>query len=182
MNFRMLLLLTLVVGLAWTHAAHAQASVYLEGSATELANDFRTDFPLGGTLGIVYDGPTVLKRIVVSADIQTRYTQQQSDEERFISALIGPRVSIPIKRWKLTAFADFLVGFARYRNPSTANASPLGYSTTDNLWGTTAGVSKQITSRLDAVVDYSFTEYGLNNGEFNPQTYSAGVVFHFTKR
>jgi hypothetical protein len=55
-------------------------------------------------------------------------------------------------------------------------------STTDNLWGTDAGIAKQITSRLDVVLDYSYTEYGMNDGEYNPQAYSAGVVFHFTKR
>jgi len=35
---------------------------------------------------------------------------------------------------------------------------------------------------LDVVLEYSFVEYGLNNGEYNPQCYSGGVVYHFVKR
>ena len=56
------------------------------------------------------------------------------------------------------------------------------FSTTDNLWGAKGGVAKQLTPRLDVVLEYSFVEYGLNNGEYNPQCYSGGVVYHFVKR
>jgi len=182
MKFSWAVLLLLVVGLAIPRASQAQVSVYGEGTGTQLANDYGTDYLIGGTAGIVYDGPTVMKRIIVSADIQTSYTEMSSNGERFVSALVGPRMSFPIKKYKLTPYGDFQVGFARYRNLTTSTASVTAFSTTDNLWGAKGGVAKQLTPRLDVVLEYSFVEYGLNNGEYNPQCYSGGVVYHFVKR
>jgi opacity protein-like surface antigen len=44
------------------------------------------------------------------------------------------------------------------------------------------GVAKQVSSRWDISVDYSYSQYYALGGEYNPKTFSVGAVFHFVKR
>jgi len=178
--------LLLLVGLAIPRASQAQVSVYGQFTATQLTNDltnnFGTDYLYGATAGVVYDGPTVLKRAILSADIQAQYGAKSSGGERLVSALVGPRLSVPFKRYKLAAYGDFLVGFGRYRDLSAGTSTLTAYSTTDSLWGAKGGVAKQLTPRLDVVAEYEYVQYGMNDGEYNPMTFGGGVIFHFVKR
>jgi len=155
---------------------HAQVSVYAEATASNLANGPSGDYLYGGTVGLLYDGPILFKRAVVSADVQTRYVDKSG--ERLVGAVIGPRFSFPIKNIGLSPFAEFMVGFARYRASTLAGA----LNTTDNQWQVNGGVSKRISSRFDVVLDAGYSQYGANNGEYNPLNYSAGVSFHLSKR
>jgi hypothetical protein len=168
--------LLLLMGLALPHAAQGQASVYAEGTASDLNGGLGNNFLYGGTIGLVYDGPTIFKRVVVSADIQARDVEQNG--ERLIGVTVGPRFAYQMKKWKLAPYGEFNVGFGRFR---AANGQP-SFNTTDNLWQAEMGVTKQLTPRFDVVADYDYSQYGANNGEYNPKTFSAGVVFHFEKR
>ena len=168
--------LLLLVGLAVPRVSQAQVAIYGEGTASDLNGGLGNNFLYGGTVGVLYDGPTILKRAVLSADIQARDVEQNG--ERLIGVTVGPRFSFPLKKWKLTPYGEFNVGFARYR---AANGQP-SFSTTDDLWQAEMGVSKQLTPRFDVVADFDYSQYGASNGEYNPKTFSAGVIFHFVKR
>jgi opacity protein-like surface antigen len=166
----------LLVGLATPRALRAQVSVYAEGSASDLQGGPAGDYLYGGTAGVLLDGPAILKRAVLSVDIQTR--DVDNNGERLVGVAVGPRVSLPVHRFKLNPYGEFMVGFARYRASTATNAE----NTTDNQWQVNMGVSRALSSRLDAVADYSYSQYGANNGEYNPKSYSAGVIFHLIKR
>ena len=166
----------LLVGVVAPRALRAQVSVYAEGSASDLHGGPAGDYLYGGTAGLLLDGPAISKRAVLSVDVQTRYVDNNG--ERLIGVAVGPRVSLPIHRLKLNPYAEFMVGFARYRASTTANAQ----NTTDNQWQVNMGVSRPVSSRLDVVADYSYSQYGTNDGEYNPKSYSAGLIFHLSKR
>ena len=170
-----------VRGLLWLvmatpQALHAQASVYGEGSASELQGGPGGDYLYGGTAGLLFDGPTILKKLLISGDIEARYVGNAG--ERLVGVAIGPRISFAIDRLKLNPYGEFMVGFARYR-PSTAAGVQ---STTDSQWQANMGLSRRVAARLDVVADYSYSQYGTNDGQFNPKSYSAGVIVHLSKR
>ena len=169
-------LLFLLVGLLLPSCAHAQLSAYAEFTASDLHEGPSGDDLYGGTVGVLLDGPIFFKRIVASADVQVR--DVNNGGERLVGVAIGPRVSFPLKRLKLTPYAEFMVGFARYRASDEAGAE----NTTDDQWQTNAGVSRQISSHLDIVADYSYSQFGANLGQYRPKSYSVGVVFHLAKR
>jgi hypothetical protein len=155
-------------------AAHGQAAVYAEFSAGQLSGGPQGDYLYGGQGGVTIDGPKILHHVQVQADIQARFVQKNG--EALDALLLGPRFSVAPKHlFKLSPFAEFNVGFARY-NDGANN------STTDYLFGVQGGVTRPITGHLDAVVDYSWTQYGYNYGFYQPQMYSAGAVYHFVKR
>ena len=154
-------------------AAHAQASIYGEFSVTDLHNLTSTDILYGGTAGLLYDGPTIFRHAVVSADIQGRFVDKGGEMLNGIT--VGPRFSIPA-RHGITPFGEFMIGFARY------NSGQVRGSTTDSTIQLNVGATKQLSPRLDVVADYSYSQYYGLGGEYNPKTFSAGVIYHFTKR
>ena len=79
-----------------------------------------------------------------------------------------------MKRLKISPFAEFMVGFARYNDSH-------GLSTTDNTWQANGGATKYLSPRWDALLDYSYAQYGVNNGEFNPKTISIGAALPLCK-
>jgi len=166
------IVLLVTVGLAWPLASHAQVSAYAEFSVTSMKSAPKGDVFYGATTGVLIDGPKIFHAVVVSADLQGRFVGK--DGQRMDGATIGPRFSIPM-RAKLTPFAEFLVGFARFNDGS-------GHSSTDQTFQINGGVSRQLTPRLDAVLDYSYAQFGYNAGQFNPKTFSIGAVYHFVKR
>jgi len=115
-------MLLIIVGFAMPSPSKAQVSVYAEGTASNLPNGPAGDYLYGGTLGVTYDGPTLMKHVLLSADIQTRYVDK--DGERLIGALLGPRFSFPLKKIRVTPSGEFLVGFARYRDTTLPGALP----------------------------------------------------------
>lgn len=170
-----LTVLFVFAGLAASSASAAQLSVYLEGTSSNFHDDVNSNYLSGGTLGLLYDGPAVFRQGLLSANVQTRYVQ--AGGKRLIGAAVGPRLSFQLNKWKLRPYGEFMLGFARYRPGSASGAE----NTTDNQWQANVGISRQLTSRLDVVLDYSYSQYGTNNGEYNPKSYSAGIVYHFNK-
>ena len=158
--------------LAAPQALRAQVLVYMEASASDLKSGPAGDYLYGGTAGLLLQGPAVFKRLVLSGDVQTRYVDHNG--ERLMGVAVGPRASLPIHRFKLNPYVEFMVGYARYRASTAANAE----NTTDNQWQVNMGVSRPLSSRLDLVADYSYSQYGANGGEYNPKSYSAGLIFH----
>jgi hypothetical protein len=43
-------------------------------------------------------------------------------------------------------------------------------------------VTRQLTPRFDAMVDYSYSRFGYMSDFYNPQTFSVGIVYHLVKR
>jgi len=169
--------LLLLAVFAAPRASSAQVSVYGEVTASDL-NDGTTgvNFLYGGTGGVLVDGPTIFKRMVLSADVKGRYIDKSG--ERLVSLLVGPRIAYPIKKFGLSPYAEFAVGFARYRSGTTAGPA----NSTDNQWQVEGGLAKRLSPRFDVVADYGYSQFGVNNGEYNPKNISAGVIFHFVKR
>jgi len=167
------LVVLLLVGAMIPKAAQAQVSLYGEFSTTDLHNLATTDYLYGASTGVLYDGPTIFRHLLVSADIQGRFVKKSS--ELYNGITVGPRFSIPMKHG-FAPYGEFLVGFARY------NSGAVGGSTTDSTIEINAGLAKRITPRLDLVADYSYAQYYGLGGEYNPKTYGAGVIVHLTKR
>jgi hypothetical protein len=168
------MVLLLLVGFAAPVALRAQASVYGEFSATRFFGTNEQSTFFGGTVGVLFDGPTIFHKILVSSDLQGRFVDAHG--ESLNGGTVGPRFSLPLHRVKLTPYGEFMVGFARY------GGGPAGAASTDYLFEGNAGVWKQLSPRWDGVIEYSYSEFGYNVGEFNPKTFSIGGVFHFVKR
>jgi hypothetical protein len=173
MKFGLLVLLVLAAVMV-PAAARAQAAIYAEFNATQISGAPEGDFLYGGQAGLLVDGPKIYGRVLVQADLQGRFITHSG--ETLDAGLIGARFSSS-PRWlyKVTPFAEFNVGFARFNNGSN-------FSTTDNLFGVQGGASFPMTAHLDAIADYSWMRYGYNEGLYQPQGFSAGVVYHFVKR
>jgi hypothetical protein len=167
-----LFLLTLV---CHSHA-QAQLSAYVTFTASELHEGPSGDDLYGGTAGVLLDGPKLRNKLLVSANLQVR--DVNNGGERLAGVGIGPRVSLHLEKIGLTPYAEFVVGFARYR----ASNKPGAENTTDDQWQANAGVAKRITPRFDLVAEYSYSQYGANMSEYAPKSYSIGTIFHFTKR
>jgi hypothetical protein len=165
--------LLMVVGVVSPKVARGQASVYAEFTAGNFQGGPQGNYLYGGQGGLLLDGPKIFHLLQVSADIQGRFLNKNG--EAFNGVVVGPRFSLVPHFFKLSPFAEFNFGFARY-NDGANN------STTDNLFGAQAGVTRQITSHVDAIVDYSYARYGYNSGFYQPQSYSAGAVYRFAKR
>jgi hypothetical protein len=160
--------------------AHAQAALYGEFSASDLHNLVSTDYLYGGTAGLLYEGPTIFKHIVVSADIQGRFVRKSAAQsgnsaELYNGITFGPRFSVPLKHG-IAPYGEFLLGFARY------DSGVVHGSTTDSTIQINGGVTKMLSPHFDVVADYSYAQYYGLGGEYNPKTYSIGGIFHFTKR
>jgi len=181
------LILLLAVGtLGSGNAAQAQAALYGEATADYLNSGPYTDFLEGGTAGILVDlAQGWHSRIKFSADLQGNFVYNDSKSslgvpaftagEMYDAITIGPRLSLAPRFFKLSPYVQGNIGFARYHDPVTR-------STTDNVFGGQAGVTRRLTPRFDAVVDYSYSYFGYNFSFYHPQTFSVGAMYHFTKR
>jgi len=176
MKYGWVVLLLLVAGIA-PRKVEAQAEVYGDFSTTYLNNGINADLLYGGMTGLIVDGPT-WHHMVISADVQGRFMRKSG--ESLNGAAAGPRFSFPLKKHRLTLYGEFLVGFARYYN-GLYTYEPKG-STTDGQIQVNMGVAKQVSPRWDVVVDYSYSQYYALGGEYNPKTFSAGMIYHFVKR
>jgi hypothetical protein len=157
-------------------ASHAQVGVYVEGTASDLQGGPGGNYLYGGTVGLLADGPRFWKIAHLSADIQGRYVTNAG--ERLVGVAVGPRLSLSIHKLGLAPYGGFMVGFARYRD----SAAPGALNTTDNQWQANMGVVRRLNPRLDASVDYDYSEYGTENGKYNPKHFSAGIIFHIVKQ
>jgi hypothetical protein len=155
-----------------SRAAHAQAAVYGEFSVDYMHNLTSTDLLYGATTGFLFEASTS-HHVVLSADVQGRFVGKSGD--RMDGVTVGPRFSFPLKHG-FAPYAEFMIGLARYNNPA------LGNPATDSTFQVNAGLAKRLTPRFDMVVDYSYAQYDLFGGQFNPKTFSVGTIFHFKKR
>jgi hypothetical protein len=176
MKYGWVVLLLLVAGMA-PQKANAQAEVYGQFSVMSLNNGINADLLYGVTGGLIVDGPT-WHHMVISADIQGRSVRKSG--ESLNGAAAGPRFSFPLKKHGLTPYGEFLVGFARYNN-AIYTYQPMG-ATTDGQIQINMGVAKKVSPRWDISVDYSYSQYYALGGEYNPKTFSAGMIYHFVKR
>jgi Outer membrane protein beta-barrel domain len=164
----------LLVGFAAPVVSHAQVSAYGEFSASRFFGPpTQQEYLYGVTAGVLIDGPLMAHKVLLSGDIQGRFLGKNG--ERSDGLTVGPRISFEIHKMKLSPFAEFLVGFARF-NDGNNNSS------TDGAIQMNGGVTRQLSPRWDAVVDYSYSQFYYNGGEFNPKTLSLGAVYHFVKR
>jgi hypothetical protein len=168
-----MVLLLVAVGFAMPSVSHGQASVYGEFSATRLFGSNHQSYLYGGTTGILIDGPQVFHKLIVAADVQGRFVG--SNGEHLDGVAIGPRFTLPLHRAKLNPYGEFMVGFARYNDGH-------GTSSSDYEFQVNTGVARPVSPHLDAVFEYSYSQFGYNGGQFNPKTFSGGMIFHFTKR
>jgi len=171
--------LLVLVGALTPRAAKAQAEIYGEFSVSELTNLNKTFTPMGGTVGLLVDGPTLFHKVVVSADVQGRFVESSS--LKLNGAEAGPRFSLVTKKHGITYYGEFLVGFARLYSDGSG-ATGLNGSTTDSEIQLNAGLAKQVAPHWDVSGEYSYAQYYALGGMFNPKTFSVGVVYHFVKR
>jgi hypothetical protein len=77
---------------------------------------------------------------------------------------------------KLEAYAELLVGFARYDNGA-------GAASTDAQTEANFGLDVKGRGMLDwRIFEFGYQQYYGLGGEFNPKTFSTGVVVHLSKR
>lgn len=170
---RSAVLLVLLAALAAPALLHAQVSAYGEFSATRMYGPSPDQAYLyGATTGVVVDGPQK-GHVLLSADIQGRFVDGSG--RSYNGVTVGPRFAIPMHHGRLTPFAEFMVGFARYKSPTQA-------ASTDATIQVNGGVAKAVNARWDIVADYSYAQYYGLGGEFNPKTISLGLMYHFVKR
>jgi hypothetical protein len=169
-----LLALALVLGVCGS--ARAQISAYGMFTASELNQGSSSNTLYGGTAGVLFDGANFFRRVVVAGDIQFR--DVDGSGERLVGLGAGPRVSVRLEKIGLAPYAEFLVGFDRYR----ASTQPGVQNTTDEQWQANVGVAKRMTPWFDLVAEYSYSQDGANLGEYTPKSFSVGAIFHFTKR
>jgi opacity protein-like surface antigen len=165
-------MILLLAGVLSPKALQAQVSIYGEFSASEFNNLATNNLLYGATTGVLYDGAKIYGRVIVAADIQGRFVRILGQSLNGIT--IGPRFEVPLRHgW--APYGEFTVGFARY------DSAPTG-ATTDSTIQLNAGLAKQLTSHIDAVADYSYSQYYGLGGQYNPKTFSIGGIYHFTKR
>ena len=174
MRFRGLVVLALAVAMG--KAASAQVSAYVDFSASKLTGGLSTT-----TTNVLY-GPTIgisaqvaqKAHLKLSADIRAAF---YGDSMKLDQVAIGPKVGLPLKKYEV--YTEFLVGFARYNDG-------LGHSTsaaTDAQIEINSGIDRRITQRLDwRVFEFGYEQYYGQGGEFNPKTFSTGVVLHLGAR
>jgi hypothetical protein len=174
--FALAWVILLSAALAAPCASYAQIGVYVEGTASDLQQGPGGNYLYGGTVGLLAEGPRFWKIAHLSADIQSRFVTNAG--ERLVGVAVGPRLSLSINKLHLAPYGEFMVGFARYRD----SAAPGALNTTDNQWQANGGVVRRLSPRLDAVVDYDYSQYGTENGKYNPKHFSAGIIFHIVRQ
>jgi hypothetical protein len=184
MKFGRLVVLSLAgvlsLGVPAASRAHAQAAVYGEFSGSDFHNLVSTNVFYGGSAGVLFDGPTIFKHVLVTGNLQGRFLRHSDGSTYFGRELyngitIGPRFSVPLKHG-ISPYGEFMIGFARY------DSGAIGGSSTDGTMEINGGVTKVLTPRWDAVAEFSYAQYYGLGGQFNPKTGSLGAIYHFSKR
>ena len=152
--------------------AVSQVSAYVEFSASKLTNLVQTNVLYGPTLGITAE-LTHGRHFRLGGDVRGEI---YGTKQRLDAAALGPRATVSLRRYE--GYGEFLIGFGRY-NDGLGNVSS---ATTDSLIEIDGGIDRTITSRISwRIFEYGYKQfYGLG-GQFNPKTFSTGLVFHVTK-
>jgi hypothetical protein len=165
--------LLLFVSIVAPQTLRAQVRAYGEFTSNYLPDGPKVDFLYGGSTGILLDGVQLFRNVQLSADVQARFVTRAG--EGLNSITVGPRLAFHPLFHKFVPFAEFNVGLARYHDNQTA-------ATTDDIFGFQTGVTRRVSNRMDAVVDYGISRYGYNSGFYRPQTLSIGAVYHIVQR
>ncbi|SNS37215.1 hypothetical protein SAMN05421770_101700 [Granulicella rosea] len=175
-------LLLLAAGLAIVQPALSQVSVYVDFSASKLTGNSAA-YPAAGQLTNVLYGPTVgvTKSLVgghhlfLAADIRGTFTGGSG--QRMDGVVVGPRVAIPVK--KFAPYIEGMVGFARYNDGRNTSVS----STTDAQIQINSGIDYQVSKQFDwRAFEYGYEQFYGIGGNFNPKTFSTGIVYHIGGR
>ena len=154
-------------------AALAQVDAYADFSASKLTNLDSTRVFYGPTIGVSAHvaSPAHMR---LSGDIRaTLY----GGSNHLYGLAVGPKVSFLTHR--LQPYAEFLVGYARYNDGLGRPSS----GTTDAQLQVNFGVDRAVTHKFDwRVFEFGYEQYYALGGQFNPKTFSTGVVYHLGRR
>ena len=166
------LLVCLVAGFLIPGTAHSQVSFYGDFSASKLTYQSNTNVLYGPTIGVFIDLKN-LGPVNFSGDIRGSFVGASG--VRLDGLVVGPRLATSVKFLKLKPYAEFMVGFARYNNGQNVVAS----ASTDAEIQINGGIDRPIAKLFDwRVFEYSYAQYYGLGGQYNPKTFSSGVVFH----
>jgi len=113
-----------------------------------------------------------LKIVKLSADLRGSFVG--AGGVRLDGVVVGPRVATSVRFLKLKPYAEFMVGLARYNNGLNAVAR----SSTDSEIQVNGGVDRPVAKLFDwRIFEYSYSQYYGLSGEYNPKTFSTGIVF-----
>jgi len=145
--------------------AHAQASAYVDLTAAKFTGSAGSNYLYGPTFGV--SGPVAgSERIVLSFDARG---QVLGTSQKYDSIAVGPRVRVRIKG--LDPYGEFLVGFARYNDGA-------GNATTDAEINFNAGIERAIKGPISwRIFEYGYKQYYALGGQFNPKSFSTGIVY-----
>ena len=175
MRFRWLMVVAL--GMAVVKPASSQVSIYAEMSASKLTGGIATQTTTvlyGPTFGVTAQIATKA-HLNIYADVRGAFI---GGTTRLDGVGIGPKIGLPLKK-KYEAYTELIVGFARYNNGQNLPAS----SSTDSQIQLNSGLDRQITPRFDwRILEFGYEQYYGLGGEYNPKSFSTGVVLHLQKR
>jgi hypothetical protein len=166
-------LLVFALGAAVAIPASAQVSVYGDFSASKLTGGLTTQ-----TTTVLY-GPTIgltariagNKHLNLSGDLRSGFYHHSAGLDELA---VGPKLGLGIKKFEV--YSEVLVGFGRYHDNNNA-------ASTDAQMEVNIGLDWKRSGPIDwRVFEYGYQQfYGLG-GEFNPKTFSTGLVVHLGKR
>ncbi len=84
---------------------------------------------------------------------------------------MGPRLRVALS--KAQFYGEFLTGFARFHDSQGIGVTP----TTDGQIEIVAGVDYGLSRRFAARFEYNYQQFYGIGGQFNPKTFSSGLVF-----
>ena len=175
MRFRreMLLAVAFAAGLPGGKTAHGQVSVYADLSASKLTNLTNTYVLVGPTVGVSFALLDAL-HLHLGGDLRGSFL---GGAQRLDSFVVGPKASFHYRGFD--PYAEFLVGFGRYNNGQGTRTS----GTSDGLLEINAGFDRKVTEHFDfRIFEFGYAQYYALGGQFNPKTFSTGVVYHLGKR
>ena len=175
MRFGRATVLALALAASWMGAAtaHGQVSVYADLSASKLTNLANTYVLVGPTVGVSFNLLDAL-HLHLGGDLRSSFL---GGSQRLDSFVAGPKASFHYRGFD--PYAEFLVGFGRYNDGLGHNNS----GTSDGLLEVNAGFDRKIAQQFDLrIFEFGYAQYYALGGQFNPKTFSTGVVYHIGKR
>jgi hypothetical protein len=162
-------LLVFALGVAVVKPASSQVSVYADFSASKLTGGVATTsttFLYGPTIGLTAElGKR--KFMTLSGDLRGGF---YANGIRLNEIAFGPKVGFDVKQFQ--AYTEILVGFGRYNNGA-------GVASTDGQTEVNFGVDLKGKGRLDwRLFEFGYEQYYGLGGEYNPKTFSTGLVVH----
>lgn len=168
--------LLLLAGVIAPGSAKAQSAAYGDFSISDFTNLRQTNILPGASLGLLVGTFPLGRHVEMTGDIQGRFLHKSGLSWNGVA--VGPRFQFPMQRHGLAPYAEFLIGYARINSQQDGMKS----GSTDSEMQVNGGVAKRLTAHWDADLQYSYAQYYALGGEYNPKTFSLGVIYHFTKR